>query len=173
MPFETNVLDNIHLDFNNFSISSVKNDLNILIGRPYGGLSILCRKELNIIGNITFLDDDRLLAFMINLDNVKYLFVNLYLPYFCDENLADYTMYMGKLENIIEEHEVNAIALIGDFNAEPNNEYYRLMLNLCDEYDLTVSDVSLLSPDSYTCTHQQCFAESFMARPLRDVAIAA
>ena len=41
LPHETNLLDNVHADFDNFSISAVNTEESILIGRPYGGISIL------------------------------------------------------------------------------------------------------------------------------------
>ena len=83
MPHEINLLDNIHSDFNNYSISSV-DDGSLLVGRPYGGLSILYKKSLKVCGNIYSFDDKRLLGFEIINNNLKYLFINVYLPYFCE-----------------------------------------------------------------------------------------
>ena len=114
MPHELHVLDNAHHDFNNYSISSVNSDQSILVGRPYGGLTILHRKHLTVVGNIINFDDNRLIGYKVTCNNLNYLFINVYLPYYCEDNIAEYTMYIGKLEAIVEEYNVNGIIIMGD-----------------------------------------------------------
>ena len=62
MPDEVRCLDNVHLDFNVFSRSSVNNQ-SLLSGRPYGGLSILWRKSLDLSVSVVDFEDNRLLGF--------------------------------------------------------------------------------------------------------------
>ena len=161
MPHETNFLDHVHSDFNNFSMSSVDAG-SLLIGRPYGGLSILYKKSLTINGNILTFDDERLLGFEILSENLKYLFINVYLPYYSEENMHDFTMYMGKLESIVEESEVNGVVIVGDFNSNPRTEYYAQLQQLCEDQDLIISDTALLPADSYTHLNNSSLSKSWL-----------
>ena len=63
-------------------ISSVNIQDNVLVGRPYGGISILWHKSYAPCSNIIQYDDDRLMGFSITLQGLQYLFLNVYLPYF-------------------------------------------------------------------------------------------
>ena len=162
MPYELTVLNNVHADFDNYSISAVDTEQGILVGRPYGGLSILYRKHLSVSGNIIHFDDSRLFGFNINCNNFKYLFVNVYLPYFSEENFAEYTMYIGKLEAIVNEYDVNGLIVMGDFNAEPGREYFNQLKNFCEDYELIVSDVDKLPPDSYTHLNNASLRRSWL-----------
>ena len=74
MPHELSVLNSVHQDFNKHSISAVDTEQSILISRPYGGLTILYRKHLNISGSVINLDENRLVGFMVNHNNFKYLY---------------------------------------------------------------------------------------------------
>ena len=91
MPHETNALDNVHPDFNNYSISSVDAG-SVLVGRPYGGLTILYRKNLTVCGNVITFDDNRLVGFEITNENLVYLFINVYLPFYSEENTPEFMM---------------------------------------------------------------------------------
>ena len=162
MPHDTNYLDNCHPSFNNYSISAVNNDQTILVGRPYGGLSVLYRKDLTLVGNVVNMDDNRLTGFCVTCNNFKYLFVNLYLPYYAEENMAEYTMYLGKLEGIIEEYDVDGMVVMGDFNAEPGKEYYDQLKLFCEEHNLIISDVEMLPQDSYTHLNNASLRRSWL-----------
>ena len=162
LPHETNILDVVHPEFNNYSISAVNTEQSILVGRPYGGISILYRKHLTLCGNIINFDDNRLQGFSVTCNNFKYLFVNVYLPYYSDENMAEYTMYLGKLESLVEEHNVDGIVIMGDFNAAPGKDYFFQLKDFCDEFNLLISDVEILPSDSYTHLNNASLRKSWL-----------
>ena len=96
MPGEVGCLDNVHLDFNAFSQSSINNQ-SLLSGRPYGGLSILWRKSLDLFVSVVDFGDNRLLGILVEYGNGKsFLLMNIYLPYFCESNYEVYLEYIGK-----------------------------------------------------------------------------
>ena len=162
MPHETSLMNSIHADFSHYSLSSVDIQSSVLIGRPYGGLTILFKKHLSVIGSVVNFEDKRLLGLKISYQNLNYLIINVYLPYYCEENTAEYTSYMGKLESILEESEVNGVIIIGDFNAKPNSEYFTQLTNLCSEYDLIVSDVSILPQETFSHINNASLKRSWL-----------
>ena len=47
LPTDLDILNNVDKDFHSFSLSSVDTGDRILIGRPYGGVSILWKRDLS------------------------------------------------------------------------------------------------------------------------------
>ena len=74
LPFETNSLKSVHNDYESFSQSSVNIHNSLLVGRPYGGLSILWRSSLSHMCKLIPLDDDRLMGMIITVNCLKYFF---------------------------------------------------------------------------------------------------
>ena len=162
MPHETNMLNNIHEDFSSISISAVDVQSSVLTGRPYGGLSILYRKHLNLVGKFVNFDDTRLMGYQVLFNNFTYLFLNVYMPYYCEDNIAEFTMYVGKIESILEANEMNGLVIIGDFNAHPGKEYFNQLKHLCNEYDLIISDVENLPIDTFTHVNNSSLSKSWL-----------
>ena len=161
-PNELNLLDNVHNQFNSFSLSSVNIQDNVLVGRPYGGISILWHKSYAPCSNIIQYDDDRLMGFSITLQELQYLFLNVYLPYFCADNEYDYDMYIGKLASIIDSSDAAGVVILGDFNANPNNSFYSELQQLCTSRDLIISDTSLLPPNTFTHVNNGSLSRSWL-----------
>ena len=84
-PDDINVLNNIHSDFCSYSISAVNLD-RPLVGRPHGGLSILWRCSLGLKCSIKSYDDPRLLGFVVENNSQKLLILNVYLPFYSNDN---------------------------------------------------------------------------------------
>ena len=82
MEDELCILNDNHPDFVSFSFSSVDSGRDVLVGRPYGGISILWKKSISHLCNVIQYDDDRLLGFSLKIQGLDYLFLNVYLPYF-------------------------------------------------------------------------------------------
>ena len=61
LPADVGLLDSVHSDFSSFSLSAV-DDRELLVGRPYGGLSFMWRKSLAPALKIVTFDDERLLG---------------------------------------------------------------------------------------------------------------
>ena len=149
-PYELNMLNDVHVKFNSFSISSINTHDNILIGRPYGGISILWDKAISPFSSVVQYDDDRILGLSLTFGGLKYLFLNVYLPYCCPDNFNDYDMYMGKIASIIDDSDAAGIVLLGDFNASPTNTFYCELQQLCTVKNLIISDISKLPQDTVT-----------------------
>ena len=115
-PSEINLLDRVHNEFLAFSISAV-NDSELLVGRPFVGLSILWRKCIDSSCKVSRVNDSRILCFEIISQPANLRLINVYLPYYCPNNVEEYSLYIGKIASIIEGHETDQIMILGDFSA--------------------------------------------------------
>ena len=147
---ELNFLNNVHSNFDSFSLSSMNIHDNILIGRPYGGISIMWNRAHSPCCNIVQYEDKRLLCISISFNDFNYLFLNVYLPYFYIHNVDAYDMYMGKIASILDGSDATGVVIIGDFNAGPANSFFEELQILCHEKDLIISDVVCLPQDTFT-----------------------
>ena len=102
MPHDLHVFDQIDDGFNSFAISAVDDGV-ILRGRPHGGLTILWRKSLNHYCKIMTFDDSRMLGLKIDCLDNPMLALNVYLPYYCEENYDEYLFYIGKVLSVIDD----------------------------------------------------------------------
>ena len=94
LPDELNMLNDVHANFNLFSLSSVNTEDGILVEHPYGGISILWNKSISSFCKVIQFDDNRLLGLSIVLGDLEYIFLNVYLPYHSLDNYNEYDMYM-------------------------------------------------------------------------------
>ena len=73
--------------------------IHLLPVRPHVELGILLRKSLGEKCNIVDLDNTRLLGIGIaiknNDDEIKLLFVNIYMPFDCADNTDDFMQYVS------------------------------------------------------------------------------
>ena len=149
MPSDLNLLDNVSSDFYSHSISSVDPG-QLLIGRPHGGVSILWRKSISYMCKVVLFDEDRLLGLEISESGNCILAINVYLPYYSEENVDEYLILVGKITAILEEYGEHGVMILGDFNACPGGRYYCEWEKVCHDYDLTFSDISALPASSVT-----------------------
>ena len=141
MPHNLGILCNVHKDFDVYSISAV-DCTQALVGRPYGGLSILWRKDLSNCCDIVSFDDARLLGLDINHSGNSLHILNVYLPYFAPENYDGYLDYIGKISSHIEYRNVSDVMVFGDFNADVGGVFYREWVAICQDYDMVFADVA-------------------------------
>ena len=78
-PDNINFLDIAHDDFCSYSMSAVNLD-RPLVGRPYGGLSVLWRRSLSLKCSIKLYDVPRILGTNLENNSRKLLILNVYLP---------------------------------------------------------------------------------------------
>ena len=149
-PHDLSMSDTLHQNFNSFSISAMEVNEKIVSGRPKGGLTFLWNKSLDSCVSIKKYDSDRLLGLMLRLGNYTILIINVYMPYECQSNFDQYGILLGQLQSIIHDTTVDHVCLIGDFNAHPNRPFYNELYNMCNSNSLTISDVTLLPPTTYT-----------------------
>ena len=162
LPNEVGLLNNVHKDFNSFSLSSVNTHDKVLVGRPFGGISILWNKSLAQFSNVIQYDDDRLMGLSLNFQGIQYLFLNVYLPYYCIDNEFDYDMYIGKIASIIDDSDAAGVVVLGDFNANPDSSFYLELEQLCVAKDLIISDTALLPNRSYTHVNNGTLSRSWL-----------
>ena len=149
LPHNIGSLDGMHRDFEAYSISAV-DCTEALVGRPYGGLSILWRKSSSSTINIVTFDDSRILGLDITARGRSLHIINVYLPFYSADNYDLYIDYIGRISGILESRDVSEVIIIGDFNAKVNGEFYEEWLPICEEYNLLFADVQKLPETTYT-----------------------
>ena len=76
--------------------------------------------------------------------------INIYLPYYSDDNYDNYLFYIGKLMSIIEEVDNCGVMVLGDFNCNVGSTFYQEWILACEGHGLTFSDVEKLPASTYT-----------------------
>ena len=137
---ELSKLNTLHPDFNGYGISAMKTDSSILRGRPYGGVCVLWRKSLSNSFKIMRLDDTRILGCTLAIDDDVILFINVYLPYQCDDNFDTYVQHLGIISSFIHEHSTPAIVVVGDFNAKVGSIFENELIHFVNENNVHVLD---------------------------------
>ena len=101
----------------------------------YGGVAVLIRKSIRNKCQIHTFDDSRLLGVTINtFDMIFMLFLNVYMPYQCDDNYDLFVEYIGKISSIIEESVTSSLIVLGDFNAAVDSVFESELLEMCKTY---------------------------------------
>ena len=159
---ELDLVKNINAEFTGFSISSIRDDVEIQRGRPFGGLSFMWHKSLSSRINIVSFDDDRILGLLYKCNMGSILFINVYLPTNNAGNVDLYLDYIGKITSIIEESQWQNVCILGDFNAAPGTENFVELVTLSSSQNLIISDVALLPDNSYTHVNQAHLSRSWL-----------
>ena len=122
LPFQLDLLCNIHPDFIAISKLSVDINCNVLRGRPYGGTVILYRKDL--MHNISVVNtyDSRLCAVKIVTSRDPVLMISAYMPVDTGDNDSqeDYMDIRANISALYSQCGVINIIVAGDFNCQPN-----------------------------------------------------
>ena len=115
-------LSDIHEDYLYCSQSGMNTRNTIITGRPYGGVAILWKKSVaHCIKPVK--TANRICAVTMNLENITFLFVCLYLP--CDTGSRsvlneDYVSCLNYVQELVELHNVHGLVIGGDFNTDLN-----------------------------------------------------
>ena len=80
-------------------------------------MAILWQNELGNQCKILNLDDSRIMGVEICNGKEKFIILNLYLPYCCDDNLDEFNYYLMKLDGLISDFNTPYRQVMGDFNA--------------------------------------------------------
>ena len=133
-------------------LSSIDDEANINVGRPFGGVGIMWRKHLNTCCTFRTYDCDRIVGLEINGSSISVLVLCAYLPFDCPENYDDYMFYLSKILQIVEEFGSPYVYVCGDFNANllQSSRFGKELVKLCDESNLSISDELLLPADTFT-----------------------
>ena len=143
-PHELSVLSTAHPEFEGMGVSAIDMTERMIVGRPYGGVAILIRKELREHCNFLCYDDPRIMGIEFKSITDCIYFMNVYMPYQCTDNYDCYVEYLGKSSAILEECTTTKIAIVGDFNAAVSTSVETELLALCESQNLVISDYQLL-----------------------------
>ena len=144
MESELTLLSEISTNHYAVGISSMDTTNGVITGRPYGGIGILWHKSIGPSCTvIRYPKEPRLMAVEVRANGQKVLFINVYLPFCCDENLPDFQYYLAKLNDIIESYDSPYVVVIGDFNADTRStqKFGSELLDFCQDEGLILSDL--------------------------------
>ena len=135
-------LANIHDGYFGYGITSIpKSDL--LVGRPYGGLAFLWKKDLTLNMNFKVMetDSDRVLYMIVTMQHGELLLINLYLP--VDNRsmtVVDNTFEncLTIMESVIVSHNHSDLIVGGDCNTDfhRRNAHSRYLENIIIRNDM-------------------------------------
>jgi exonuclease III len=91
----------------------------ILCGRPFGGCAIMWRSSLLASFEIVSTSSRRICALRMTSEEIKLLFVNVYMPYEGDEGMtAEFADELNVIENLVNDNNDCHIIIGGDFNVD-------------------------------------------------------
>jgi hypothetical protein len=98
--------------------------VDVLSGRPYGGCMIMWHRELDLNFSLLETDSRRVCAMTCTNDQVKILFINVYMPYEEDSNSEDdFCLQLSIMEDLIERYSDCLVICGGDFNVDFSREW--------------------------------------------------
>ena len=106
----------------------------------HGGVAVLIRKSIRKACQLHSYKDSRLLGITVNIMDTSCYFLNVYMPYPCDDNYELYVEYIGKISSLIEDSVTSNLIVLGDFNAAVNTLFESELVNMCNTHQLVVSD---------------------------------
>ena len=84
-------------DFEGFGTTAIDISNGIFSGRPYGGVAVLIRKSIRKSCQIHSYNDSYMLRITVNSSDMSCYFLNVYMPYQCDDNYNLFVEYIGKV----------------------------------------------------------------------------
>ena len=149
-PHDAATIDTLHPSFKGFSKSAMDVTSGIISGRPRGGLCFLWDKALDNCVSVINFESDRLLGLRLEINNTKFLFINVYFPWENRLNFDQYVQLLGEIQSIIHDSDDDHFCILGDLNAHPTRHFYNELTQFCQTNSLIISDTALLPPTSYT-----------------------
>jgi exonuclease III len=139
---ELHMINSIHSDFIGQGVSAMNTEECIISGRPYGGVCVLWRKSLAKYISVQCFDDDRIIGCTVNIGGMSMQFINVYMPYQCDDNYDSYIHYfiLGKLNALKDECKTSRIVAVGDFNAKVDTKFESELLKFVNSCHMKISD---------------------------------
>lgn len=147
------LLGTVHKDFAYTGTSAVDAGTGLLTGRPHGGVAVLHRTSAFPKVSVVKCVSVRLAAIKIHMAQSAALIFTVYMPVNAPENLPTFTECMGEISAISAENtDVEAVFILGDFNAHPNELFCNEMLQFCKTQKWSCVDIDMLGIDSDTYT---------------------
>ena len=132
------LLGDIEPNFVYAGVSGFGNN-EILSGRPFGGCAILWKSSLPASFKILYTNSRRICALRMTNEELKLLFINVYMPYEGDEDAtADFADQLSEVENLVSNNSDCHVIFGGDFNVDfSRNRLHTVMLDsFCDNTGL-------------------------------------
>lgn len=146
----------IHRDFSYTGKSAVDLSSGVLRGRPYGGVAILWRKSVFRDVAVIQCESERIVAIkVVTHDEREILFMSVYMPTDRPENLPFLTQCLSELNVILDESNIEAVFMLGDFNAHPLTPFCNELLSFCDEQQWLCADIVRLGMSSGTYIYKR------------------
>ena len=146
--------NSLHHDFLSCNRAAIDYSDGILIGRPFGGVSLFYNKRLaSHVAPLYFQNCNWCVGINITIDSVCLTIINVYLPYESRDNDDEYIEKLSILDDIIDNINHSSYVLIGDFNANiasSSSKCAEYIFDFCNRNQLILSSHELLPNDSYT-----------------------
>lgn len=150
MPHDLAFLGNIHSDFAFCGNSAIDTSAGIFRGRPYGGVAILWRKSLFTKVSVVQCTSARIAAIKVSLCDRDMLVFSVYMPTNLSDNLTEFTDCLSETTAIIDNYNIEAVIMLGDYNAHIGELFHTELIKFCEEQKWTCADVERLPCDTYT-----------------------
>ena len=147
-----NMFDN----YDSFGISKTDYENGAIVGRNSGGVAFLWNRCL--LEDFFIRPCDYGHNWLVGLDiidkttNVKYSFVNVYLPYNTQENMNSFLECICVLQQILEESNTTRLMFCGDFNCDllKDGTYSNILSSFISDVEIKCLDMEKLSIDTFT-----------------------
>ena len=143
-------------------------------GRPIGGMVVFYKKSLSLIVQPLF-KGPNFSIFDFKHNNIScFTLANMYLPHDSKDNegLIEYQTTLGEFQANIDQLSCNNLIMVGDFNADPNKRFWKILKEFITQNSLTCADLCLpydtftyVSPAHNTCSWLDHIVVSEMMKP--------
>ena len=114
LDFDLPMLAQVDSLFYGAGITAVDTTSGLLSGRPYGGLAVLWRKSLGSqCKPIIYDHKTRLMGFELVHNGRLYSFINVYLPYCCQENQSEFARYLALVDSLVTQANTSFLYILG------------------------------------------------------------
>jgi len=166
------LLNAVHSEFYAYGLSAVDISNDILIGRPFGGTAILCRKCLAPSIQLIESKESRITCAEISIDNGKLLLINVYMTtnYNDADSLESYVECLCKVHALIIETNATNVVIVGDFNCSPGCRFFDELFAFASEHNFVSSDMKRLS-NCFTYCSDDGSKTSWIGHVIANVAV--
>ena len=132
-------LNSLSDSYHGIGAACVDYEAGLARGRNHGGVAILWHKGLGNHVEKIDIDANWAVGILLRFGSRVLLLLNVYLPYERPDNTDEYLEKVGIIASIIEDYDVSATFIVGDFNADftkRNSQFTRQLKHFCDDYNL-------------------------------------
>ena len=150
-PADICQLNNVHEDFSGFGVSPIDPSTGFVSGRPYGGVGILWKNNINRLVKEIHTGYDWVCGITVKSSSGDVNIFSVYLPFETYNKIDDYIQCLAALHNLIEDCSSGITYVIGDFNCDfkKSTLYSTYLSNFVEDSNCILSDCVILN-DVYT-----------------------